>query len=92
MPKIAIRIIKKGQPTVETVLNEKPGEEKKFKIGRLETAGILEKGMVSGKTSLMFHVITEDGSNIIVETSAAIIEGLYTALVGAEIAFKTNKL
>lgn len=90
MPKIVIKVIEKGQPIIETVLNEKQGEKKEFKIGRMETVGILEKGMVSGKTSLMFHIITEDGQNIIVETSALILAGIYSSVKGAELGFKNK--
>ena len=92
MPSARIVIIHKGEPTIETVLNEtaKSGE-KQFLKGRLESVGILEKGMVSGKTSLMLHLITEDNQNIIIETSAAIWHGVQSAIQGAEINFKSKK-
>jgi hypothetical protein len=44
--------------------------------------------MKSGKTSVTFHVKTELGDDVIIQTSAAIFEAMGSALKGAEQRFK----
>lgn len=92
MPNVRLVVINKGEPTVETVLNEThTSGEKEYLKSRMESIGILEKGMVSGKTSLMLHIVTEDGQNVICETSAAIWHMVQSAIIGAELNFKFKK-
>lgn len=45
---------------------------------------IFEGGMESGRTSVSLHVILEDGSHAVVQTSAAIFYTMASALKGAE--------
>lgn len=79
MPDCKVKIHEKGQaPAVIDAL--KPD----FKQGDFDTCVIIEGGMASGRTSLSFHVVTEDGKSIIVQTSAAIIEMLHGCILGSE--------
>ncbi len=61
------------------------------KGGKLKTVVIVEKGMKSGATSLLFHIEMPDGSNVVAETSAALFEMIRAALKGAEIRFFEDK-
>ncbi len=58
--------------------------------GELEHFIILEGGMVSGASSIMMHVKTQGGIDVIVETSVAMMDALYHAMLGAEERFKNN--
>lgn len=49
---------------------------------------ILEAGMKSGKTSVMFHFKLANGTSVIAETSAAIFNGMASAVKGAVIRFE----
>lgn len=46
--------------------------------------GVIEGGMVSGKTSVCFIFEADDGRTFIAQSSAAIMENMAAALVGAE--------
>lgn len=45
---------------------------------------IVEKGMTSGKTSIMLDMVDSSGQRIIGETSVVILEGLMAAIRGNE--------
>jgi predicted ATPase len=79
MPDCKVKIHDKGTPPA-VIDALKPD----YKQGNFDTCVIMEGGMVSGKTSLAFHIITEDGQSILVQTSAAIIEMLQGCIRGAE--------
>jgi hypothetical protein len=80
MPNCKLKIHDKGTPPVE-IDALKPD----YKKGEFDTCVILEGGMVSGKTSLSFHIIDQDGKSIIVQTSAEILEMIQACIRGAEI-------
>jgi hypothetical protein len=55
-----------------------------YKQGNFDTCVIMEGGMASGKTSLSFHIIDQDGKSIIVQTSAEILDMIQACRLGAE--------
>lgn len=87
MPMLNIRIARKSQkePAFPEIT------DKNF-VEKLELYGasILEGGMTSGKTSIGFVVKDAHGGFYMLETSAAIIDGLYHAIKGAEQNWKEN--
>lgn len=85
MPQTQIKLIEKGEPITMPNLKEP------YHNGRLETVAILEGGMVSGKTSVMLHIMTDKGESVIVETSAAIFDGLCGAVRGADLRFRAKQ-
>lgn len=62
----------------------------KIKVGSFHSVTIMEGGMQSGATSLYFLVNTPNGI-VAVETSGALLEGLHSALQGANQRFKEKK-
>ncbi len=56
----------------------------------LERAGILEKGMTSGKTSVALALKDANGGYYFAQTSAELIKALYHAIQGAEQQWKEN--
>ena len=54
-----------------------------YEEGKLESIGILEGGMQSGKASLMLNIKTDDGTYVIAEISADLFDGCASALRGA---------
>lgn len=56
--------------------------------GHLESIGILEGGMQSGKTSLVFNMKLPDGSYVMAQMSAGIAGLVAGAVRGAEERFK----
>lgn len=54
-----------------------------YEEGKLESVGILQGGMVSGKASLMLNIKTDDGTYVIAEVSADMFDGAASALRGA---------
>lgn len=59
--------------------------------GNLQFFGVLERGMTSGKTSVSFCAMTEDGTAIVLETSAANFRMMASLLEGAEQRFADKK-
>lgn len=86
MPNYKIKVHDKGTPPVEI-----DGLKPDYKQGNFDTCVILEGGMASGKTSLSFHIVTQDGESIIVQTSAAIVEGILACCKGAEQRWAANR-
>ncbi len=82
MPQCSIKVQLKTDPPA-TIDNLKVP----YVRGELDTMVILEGGMQSGKTSVALHIITASGESVIVETSAAILEGIAATLKGAEMRF-----
>lgn len=80
MPHCKLKIHDKGTPPAVIDLL-KPD----YKTGEFDTCVIMEGGMASGKTSLSFHVIDQDGKSIIVQTSAEILDMIQACIRGAEI-------
>jgi hypothetical protein len=86
MPNCKIKVHDKGTPPVEI-----DGLKPDYKNGEFDTCVILEGGMASGKTSLTFHIIDQDGKSIIVQTSAAILDGIIACRLGAEQRWAANR-
>lgn len=59
--------------------------------GNLQVFGILEKGMESGKTSVAFCAMAEDGTAIVLQTSAENFRMMAGCLAGAEQRFMDKK-
>jgi hypothetical protein len=79
MPHLDIRICDKdqtGPAFPEPEYNDIPE-------GKLLAAAVLEDGMSSGKTSVGFIIEAASGK-VLVQTSAAILDGLTAAIRGAE--------
>lgn len=74
-----------GEPVVEGLDPKKTNQTKDF------TVCILEGGMQSGATSLLFALKFEDGSASVAEMSGKHLEALYKAYLGAQERFKKNK-
>lgn len=62
-------------------------EGKPIAMGRVSHFGILEGGMVSGKTSCMVAITLEDGSVAIGQVTGNLFDGMAKALEGARIRF-----
>lgn len=67
-------------------------EVKEFVKGEIKDIVILEEGMTSGKTSICFHIVNEEGKSIMVETSAGIFEMVMSAIKGAEMRWMDQKI
>jgi len=83
MPHLAIKIVGKNDKFEFEMLGP-------YIEGELHAAAILEAGMASGKTSVMFHARV-NGRDVVLQTSAEIINALNSAIQGANIRFATNK-
>lgn len=55
------------------------------------TIAILQEGMQSGATSLMFLIKNADGTTSMAQTSKALFEQVYAALLGAEQRWESEK-
>lgn len=86
MPNCKLKIHDKGTPPIEI-----DGLKPDYKNGELDTCVILEGGMASGKTSITFHIIDQDGNSTIVQTSAAILDGILACRAGAEQRWANNR-
>lgn len=83
-----IIIKKKNDPTPAL---EGITSDTKIVNGTIDTMIILEGGMESGKTAVVFHINLPDGSVLIAQTSAAIFETMAGALRGAEQRFEDDQ-
>lgn len=86
MPHCKVKIHDKGTPPA--VID---GLKPDYKQGNFDTCVILEGGMASGKTSLTFHIIDQDGKSIIVQTSAEILDAIQACRQGAETRWAANR-
>lgn len=59
--------------------------------GDLDTVVIIENGMQSGKTSMLFSIKLPDGSSVFAQTSVALFNSMVATLKGAEMRFEDNK-
>lgn len=62
-----------------------------YLLGSLEGAAILEAGMESGKTSIMFHAKVGN-QDVILETSTEIIHALNATILGANVRFANKTI
>jgi hypothetical protein len=87
MPALDIKIWRKSEKDVAW-----PDIDEKNYVEELtlERAVILEKGMGSGATSVMFLARDQAGGYYPIQTSAAIIDGLHGAIRGAEARWRDN--
>lgn len=76
---------KAGKPIVEGLKKEDIVETNDL------TVGILEGGMSSGETSIMFLSKTPDGKTVVSQTSKALLEQVYAAILGAEQRWESEK-
>jgi hypothetical protein len=81
MPHLDIKIVSKNDTF--TFAEAEGKEIFKGSDVQLTHAAIIQGGMQSGKTSVMFGITYED-QFVLVETSAGIIDYLYHAIKGAE--------
>lgn len=86
MPYCKVKIHDKGTPPVEI-----EALKSDYKTGTFDTCVIMEGGMTSGKTSLSFHIIDQDGKSIIVQTSAEILDAIQSCRLGAEQLWAANR-
>lgn len=86
MPHCKVKIHDKGTPPA-VIDALKPD----YKQGNFDTCVILEGGMASGKPSLTFHIIDQDGKSIIVQTSAEILDMIQACRLGAEQRWAANR-
>jgi hypothetical protein len=87
MPHLNIKINRKSEtdPAWPDITDKNFVEEL-----QLDRAGILEKGMTSGRTSVSLALKDSAGGFYIVQTSAAIIDMLYHSIKGAEKHWEEN--
>jgi hypothetical protein len=75
-----------GMPAIEGI--NSPND---YTEVELKTVAILESGLTSGKTSIMFHFETGDGKKYIAQTSANMLRNIAGILQGAEARFEEAK-
>ncbi len=78
MTNVAIKILAVGDPPPKK--EDYPGQVVQ---GELTDFIILEKGTEGGRTSVMFIIRGPDGRELVAETTARIMNGMYHALKGA---------
>lgn len=59
--------------------------------GKFAHLVILENGMTSGKTSVLFHIKLPDGTSVMTETSAEIFKEVGSIIEKAEEKFRAQK-